>query len=94
MTNGEFASRTLAWRGGRGTRLEVVRALTADEDGRTFGEFPMQRLKVADYFPVAELPVAVWAMPEQRAMPLHRHEFAELTSVTAGAAAHLTAQGR
>lgn len=53
----------------------------------------MLRFKVADYFPVPELPVAVWAMPEQGAMALHRHEFAELTIVTAGAAAHLTAQG-
>ncbi len=54
----------------------------------------MQRLCVSDYFPVKELPVAVWAMPRQEAMPLHRHEFAELMIVTAGAAAHVTAQGR
>lgn len=54
----------------------------------------MLRLKVADYFSVPELPVAVWAEPRQRAMAVHTHEFAELTIVTAGAAAHLTAQGR
>lgn len=53
----------------------------------------MQRLRVADYFLVPELPVAVFAMPAQQAMPLHCHEFAELTIVTAGAAAHMTAQG-
>ena len=54
----------------------------------------MQRLKVADYFPVPELPVAVWSMPRQGALGLHRHEFAELTIITGGSAAHVTAQGR
>lgn len=54
----------------------------------------MQRLRVSDYFPVKELPVAVWAMPRQEPMGLHRHEFAELTIVTGGAAAHVTEQGR
>ncbi len=54
----------------------------------------MSRLRVADYFHVPELPVAVWAMQRQQAMALHRHEFAELTIVTGGAASHLTAEGR
>lgn len=54
----------------------------------------MQRLRVADYFFVPELPVAVHAMPEQGAMPVHRHEFAELTIITGGAALHVTPQGR
>lgn len=54
----------------------------------------MQRLRVADYFPVSELPVAVHAMADQRAMALHRHEFAELAIITGGAAAHVTVQGR
>lgn len=54
----------------------------------------MQRLRVADYFFVPEIPMAVHAMPGQSAMPLHRHEFAELTLITAGSAAHVTAQGR
>lgn len=54
----------------------------------------MQRLRVVDYFPLPELPVAVWSMPEQQAMPLHRHEFAELIVVTAGSASHLTGHGR
>jgi AraC-like DNA-binding protein/quercetin dioxygenase-like cupin family protein len=53
----------------------------------------VQRLRVADYFRVPELAVAVWAEPDQRAMPLHRHEFAELVVVRAGAASHLTEQG-
>lgn len=54
----------------------------------------MYRLRVADYFKVPELPVSVWSMPTQGAMALHCHEFAELTIVTGGAAAHVTAQGR
>ena len=54
----------------------------------------MQRLRVADYLLVPELPVAVFAMPSQGAMGLHRHEFAELTIITGGSAAHVTAQGR
>ncbi|MDF3057277.1 MAG: AraC family transcriptional regulator [Rariglobus sp.] len=54
----------------------------------------MQRLRVADYFFVPELPVAVLAMADQQAMPLHRHEFAELTIITGGAASHLTPEGR
>ncbi|HSI07325.1 MAG TPA: AraC family transcriptional regulator, partial [Rariglobus sp.] len=53
----------------------------------------MQRLRVADYFFVPEIPVAVHAMPGQGAMPLHRHEFAELTIILAGSAAHVTPQG-
>ncbi len=54
----------------------------------------MLRLRVADYFFVPEIAVAVHAMPGQSAMPLHRHEFSELTLITAGSAAHVTAQGR
>jgi len=54
----------------------------------------MNRLRVADYFFVPELPVAVLAMPEQGAMPVHRHEFAELTIITGGSALHVTPQGR
>jgi AraC-like DNA-binding protein/quercetin dioxygenase-like cupin family protein len=54
----------------------------------------MNRLRVADYFFVPELPVAVFAMPAQGSMGLHRHEFAELTIITAGSASHMTAQGR
>lgn len=54
----------------------------------------MLRLRVADYFAVPELPVTVLAMPAQQAMPLHRHEFAELTIITGGAASHLTRHGR
>ncbi|MFA6962318.1 MAG: helix-turn-helix domain-containing protein [Opitutaceae bacterium] len=54
----------------------------------------MQRLRVADYFLIPEFPVAVFAMPSQGAMGLHRHEFAELTIITGGSAAHVTAQGR
>lgn len=54
----------------------------------------MQRLRVADFFHVSELPVAVWAMPRQGVMAVHRHEFAELTLITGGTAAHVTAQGR
>lgn len=54
----------------------------------------MHRLRVADYFKVPELPVSVWSMQDQREMPLHRHEFAELTLITGGAASHITAQGR
>lgn len=38
--------------------------------------------------------MAVYAMPSQGAMGLHRHEFAELTIITGGNASHLTAQGR
>ena len=54
----------------------------------------MQRLRVADYFLVPELPVTVFSMPAQGAMGLHRHEFAELTIITGGAAMHVTPQGR
>lgn len=54
----------------------------------------MNRLRVADYFHVPELPVAVWTMQRQSAMALHRHEFAELTIVTGGVASHLTPEGR
>lgn len=54
----------------------------------------MNRLRVADYFFVPELPVAVYAMPSQGAMNVHRHEFAELTIILAGGASHVTAQGR
>jgi AraC-like DNA-binding protein/quercetin dioxygenase-like cupin family protein len=54
----------------------------------------MQRLRVADYFRVPELPVVVLAMPDQNALAVHRHEFAELTIITAGSASHVTAQGR
>ncbi len=54
----------------------------------------MNRLRVADYFFVPELPVSVFSMPAQGAMGLHRHEFAELTIITGGAASHLTSQGR
>lgn len=54
----------------------------------------MNRLRVADYFFVPELPVAVLAMPSQGAMGVHRHEFAELTIILAGSASHVTAQGR
>jgi len=54
----------------------------------------MQRLRVADYFFVPELPVTVLLMPEQGAVGLHRHEFAELVVITGGTASHLTAQGR
>jgi AraC-like DNA-binding protein len=53
----------------------------------------MNRLRVADYFFVPELPVSVWSMPRQGAMGLHRHEFAELTIISGGSAAHMTAQG-
>ncbi len=53
----------------------------------------MQRLRVSTYFKVPELPVCVLVMTEQRAMEIHRHEFAELAIVTAGAAEHLTEQG-
>lgn len=57
--------------------------------------FPvMHRLRVVDYFFVPELPVAVHSEAEQKSMPLHRHEFAELTIITGGSAAHLTARGR
>ncbi|MFA6287318.1 MAG: helix-turn-helix domain-containing protein [Opitutaceae bacterium] len=54
----------------------------------------MNRLRVADYFLVPELPVAVLSMPAQGAMGVHRHEFAELTVITGGTASHVTAQGR
>lgn len=54
----------------------------------------MLRLRVADYFMVPELPVAVFAMPSQGAMAVHRHEFAELTIILGGSASHMTAQGR
>jgi hypothetical protein len=54
----------------------------------------MNRLRVADYFFVPELPVAVYAMPAQGAMAVHRHEFAELTIITSGSASHVTSQGR
>lgn len=54
----------------------------------------MNRLRVADYFHVPELPVAVLSMPSQGTLSLHRHEFAELTIITGGAALHVTAQGR
>ncbi|CAM3010574.1 helix-turn-helix domain-containing protein [Rariglobus hedericola] len=54
----------------------------------------MQRLRVADYFFVKELPVVVISMPEQGAMAVHRHEFSELTIITAGTALHVTAEGR
>jgi AraC family transcriptional regulator, L-rhamnose operon transcriptional activator RhaR len=54
----------------------------------------MNRLRVADYFFVPELPVVVFAMPAQGAMAVHRHEFAELTIITGGTASHMTAQGR
>jgi AraC-like DNA-binding protein len=54
----------------------------------------MDRLRIADHFFVPELPVAVYAMQDQLAMALHRHEFAELTIITAGSASHVTAQGR
>lgn len=54
----------------------------------------MLRLRVADFFLVPELPVTVLAMPDQGAMAVHRHEFAELTIITGGTAAHVTAQGR
>jgi len=54
----------------------------------------MNRLRVADYFFVPELPVTIHSMLEQGAIPLHRHEFAELTVITGGTALHVTAQGR
>lgn len=54
----------------------------------------MNRLRVADYFFVPELPVTVLSIPAQGAMALHRHEFSELTIVTGGSASHLTPQGR
>ena len=54
----------------------------------------MQRLRVADYFFVPELPVTVLSMPAQGAMPVHRHEFAELTIITGGMASHVTPQGQ
>ncbi len=53
----------------------------------------MQRLRVADFFPVPELAVAVTLEPAQQALALHRHEFAELVVVDAGAGSHLTPQG-
>ncbi|RRJ96572.1 helix-turn-helix domain-containing protein [Opitutaceae bacterium TAV4] len=53
----------------------------------------MQRLRVSSYFKIPELPVSVLAMSEQRSMEIHRHEFAELAIVTAGAGEHLTEQG-
>lgn len=54
----------------------------------------MNRLRVADYFHVPELPVVVCSMPNQGALALHRHEFAELTIIAAGTASHVTAEGR
>lgn len=54
----------------------------------------MNRLRVADYFFVPEIPVAVHAMRDQGAMLVHRHEFAELTIITGGTASHVTPQGR
>lgn len=54
----------------------------------------MLTLSTGDYFRVPGMPVAVFAMPDQHAMELHRHEFAELTVVTAGVALHVTGQGR
>lgn len=54
----------------------------------------MQRLRVADYILVPELPLAVFSMPSQGAMAVHRHEFAELTIITGGNASHVTPQGR
>lgn len=54
----------------------------------------MNRLRVSDYFFVPELPVAVFAMPAQGAKGVHRHEFAELTIILGGSAAHVTEQGR
>lgn len=53
----------------------------------------MNRLRVADFFRVPELAVAVWSMPRQEAIALHCHEFAELTVITGGAASHVTSQG-
>lgn len=54
----------------------------------------MERFRVADYFRVPELPVAVWAMRDQNPLLLHRHEFAELTMISGGTALHLTAHGK
>ena len=54
----------------------------------------MERLRVADLFHVPELPIIALIMPDQKAMAVHRHEFAELTIITAGSASHVTAQGR
>ena len=54
----------------------------------------MQRLRVADFFPLPELAVAVTLEPTQTALPLHRHEFAELVVVDAGVGSHLTPEGR
>lgn len=54
----------------------------------------MNRLRVADYFFVPELPVTIHSVPEQEMIPLHRHEFSELTIITGGMASHMTAQGR
>ncbi|MEO0055853.1 MAG: hypothetical protein RLZZ50_1800, partial [Verrucomicrobiota bacterium] len=53
----------------------------------------MKRLRVAEFFHVPELPVAVVLMPAQGAFPLHRHEFAELVIVAGGSASHLTSHG-
>ena len=53
----------------------------------------MQRLRVAEFFHVPQLAVTVWAEPNQPAFLPHRHEFAELVVVGAGAGSHLTSQG-
>lgn len=53
----------------------------------------MQRLRASHYFRIPELPVSVLTMAEQKSMDIHRHEFAELAIVTAGAGDHLTEQG-
>lgn len=54
----------------------------------------MHRLRVADYFKVPGLPVAVVVIGNQTPLGLHCHEFAELTIILGGAASHITAQGR
>ncbi len=53
----------------------------------------MQHLRVADFFHHPQLAVTIWAEPDQPPFPPHRHEFAELVVVWAGAGSHLTAQG-
>ncbi|MDR1283525.1 MAG: AraC family transcriptional regulator [Opitutaceae bacterium] len=54
----------------------------------------MLRLRVSNHFRhPGQLPVRILAMARQEPMEVHRHEFAELAIVTAGAGEHLTEQG-